>query len=204
MMERGMRKKQSDKSLKEFISRYPQLNKWATSPVARSSPREERSWRLEAESFSVESYHSLLEKSVSPIHHDKLHILFAHFSPFDDEMEAIGLPLYASLAFPNSSIDFTYDKGGIDCYKYRIVKNQVNKLSKLRTQYDMIIGRSGVFINMKARKNESLMMDLSRLKINIKTMSYSQNLRFADHYFEEEDMCPPPIVTGKHSCGLSY
>tara|TARA_Y100000592_G_scaffold93856_1_gene157685 strand:- start:1046 stop:2206 length:1161 start_codon:yes stop_codon:yes gene_type:complete len=187
-----MSKKQSDKSLEQFISNYPQLSKWSTSPFIRSGPREEKSWRLEAESFSIDLYRNLLQKNVPPIHHNKLRILFAHFSPFDDEMEGLGLPLYASLAFPNSSIDFTYDKGGTDCYKYRIVKNQVNKLKELRTQYDMIIGRSGAFINMKVRKNQSLMMDLSRLKINIKTMSYSHNLRFADHYFEEEDMCPPP------------
>jgi hypothetical protein len=187
-----MSQDQADNDLKLFISKHPQFNKWATSPFVRSGPREEKSWRLEAESFSVESYYNLLEKNVSPAHNRKPHILFAHFSPFEDEMEALGLPLYTSLAFPGASIDFTYDKGGPDCYKYRIVKNQVNKLTNLRTQYDLIIGRSGVFINMRARNNHALMMESSRLKINIKTMSYSPNLRFADHYFEEEDMCPPP------------
>ena len=176
-------------NLSAFINKYAALHHWKNSPEVRLTPRQYNQDRLGLDSFCVSDLLSGI--TAETISHHKYNLLFAHFSPLDPEMEALGLPLYASKVLPNSKIHFTYDKGGTNVFRYEIQETKISPIEALNEAYDIIIGRSAVFNTMKNRPYDSKVWEKSGCRVNIKTMSYAPNLKNADYYFEEEDMCPP-------------
>ena len=181
----------SDKDLIDLITSYPALAHWKHRDDIRMSPKQKNSFRLIDSNFSLKDLLSSLKLN-EHLYSKKYKILFAHFSPFLNELEGLGLPAYASKFLPNCLIDFTYDKGNKKASIFRIVGDKVLKLDKLEEKYDIIIARSSVLINMMKRQYDKTVLENSSYKINIKTMSYKPNYKFANYYFDEEDMCPPP------------
>ena len=172
-----------------FLDDFPFFDHWRGDPSIRSTPRESNKTRLEQDSFSVESYLEKIE--VDHVCLDKIKILFAHFSPLDYEMEALGLPCFVSKAYPNATIDLTYDKGPA-VFRFTLQGGKIIKKDKLLDEYDLIVGRSSVFKCMAGRTHDLQVLNRSKVKVNVKTMSLASNLVYADRYFDEEEMCPPP------------
>lgn len=181
--------------LERLFQDFPVLsNRWKNSPFKRKSMKEIlASTRLTEREFDIQEYSNLFnsKKIDSNL---KIKVLFAHFSPFLYEVEGLGLPVYFKKMFPNCIVDFTYDKGGSTSYAFRISNDSktVIRLNKSESSYDLIIARSSVLNNMMARKYDQECIKNSKYIVNVKTMSYSPNYQYADYYFEEEDMCPPP------------
>ena len=178
-----------DRDLGRFIDDHPSLSNWKGRDDIRSAPRDSNRNRLEGEPFSVKEY--LEQIQVKRESSDAIKILFAHFSPLDYEMEALGLPCFASKMFPNAVIDLTYDKGP-SVFRFTLQGGSVIKKDRLLDDYDLVIGRSSVFRSMAGRTHDSQVLERSKIKVNIKTMSLQSNLVYADRYFNEEEMCPPP------------
>ena len=95
--------------------------------------------------------------------------------------------------YPETTVDFTYDKGGKKGIYFRIDDNleTITRLENIEKSYDIIIARSSVLKNMMSRDYDRSVVENSKFKINIKTMSYSPNYVYADYYFDEVDMSPP-------------
>ena len=84
----------SDKDLLRFFKDYPVFSKWSEDKNLRQLPRHRHESRLK-QKFSVEEYLNKLKLSSEYKDKNVKSILFAHFSPFEYEMEALGLPCYA-------------------------------------------------------------------------------------------------------------
>jgi hypothetical protein len=181
----------SDKDLLRFFKDYPVFSKWSEDKNLRQLPRHRHESRLK-QKFSVEEYLNKLKLSSEYKDKNVKSILFAHFSPFEYEMEALGLPCYARKMIPTAKIHFTYDKGARDVYRFSLGEKSFNKIDQLDNQYDVIISRSSALKSMVYREHDSQVVENSSLRVNIKTMSLQSNMVLADSYFDEEDMCPPP------------
>lgn len=187
-----------DTSLKRLLLKHPEFVEWINNENIRSAPKQLNHHRLQAEKFeNKELFDSITLHSGA--REDKLNILFAHFSPFENELEGLGLPMYASKLLPNCNIDFTYDKGGPQSFSFTTSGGAVARTPRIRDAYDIIISRSSALSNMMNRPGDSVVVKSSDFKVNIKTMSYQPNYVHADHYFDEEDMCPPadPIYSAR-------
>ena len=178
------------KGLELFLNDFPSLHSWKSNPLVRQPSKEIYKKRLEKGSFSIKEYTKLF----TPLKIDaarNLRILFAHFSPFDYELEGLGLPIYASRLLPKCHVDLTYDKGYKSSECFNIHNNKIYKKHQLESKYDLIICRSSVLHNMMQRSYDKKCVEHSAYKVNIKTMSLKSNYVYANYYFEEEDMCPP-------------
>ena len=180
-----------NKDLYRLIQDYPVLSSWSEDKNIRGLPRARHEDRLK-QPFSVEQYLGLINTPDIDYGTGAESILFAHFSPFEYEMEALGLPCYTRKVFPSSKIHFTYDKGIKDVHRFSLGSKGFKAIKQLDSKYDLIIARSSVLRNMSLRDHDSQTLVNSPLRINIKTMSLESNMVLAHHYFEEEDMCPPP------------
>jgi glycosyltransferase involved in cell wall biosynthesis len=180
----------SNKDLNNLINSYSALKEWKNRDDIRLSPKQKNSARLAVDHFLIKDVLNSLELK-DCLANKNYKILFAHFSPFLNELEGLGLPAFASRFLPNCLIDFTYDKGNEKASVFRIIDDKILKLDQLEEKYDLIIARSSVLINMMKRQYDKTVLENSSYKINIKTMSYKPNYKFADYYFDEEDMCPP-------------
>jgi len=127
-------------------------------------------------------------------------VLFAHFSPYKYELEGWGLPLYASKCLEDSVIHMSYQKGLNRPKLFEINDLKSKKIDKFLEYYDVIIARSSVLNNMKRDNVLGKIVDNSKHVVNIKTMSHKPNYGNADHYFEEEEMCPVAGPVFKKSC----
>lgn len=183
----------SKKDLISFLKKY-KLD-WDITTI-RKTPKVKKKNRLTDDFFDQSEYSSkILNKLPHQNNILKKQILFSHFSPFLTEIEGLGLPLYFKSKFPNCTVHMTYDKGGKASIKYLIGENgKIERISNLIESYDLVIARSSSLINMMNRPADRKLLESSKFKINIKTMSYKPNLKYADVYFEEEDMCPPPDI----------
>ena len=179
-----------DEALDRLIFDYPSLQQWHENGAVRSPPKVLNKDRTES-AFEVTKLISLF-RNVKPITDRKIKILFAHFSPFEWEMEALGLPIFSSVALPNAIIDLTYDKGGAKAISFRTDGRLVYRTAAAESEYDIIIARSSVLKNMLARPHDTSCIQNSGYVVNVKTMSYSPNYQHANYYFDEEEMCPPP------------
>ena len=101
--------------------------------------------------------------------------------------------MYFKKMYPGATVDFTYDKGGRKGVYFRIDDNleTITRLENVEKSYDIIIARSSALKNMMSRDYDRTVVENSKFKINIKTMSYSPNYVYADYYFDETDMSPP-------------
>ena len=183
--------KKSEIDLNRLISDYPALCNWKNNADIRKPPKELNKSRLSFGSFDISELTNFFS-GIKQINGGSLRILFAHFSPFEWELEALGLPSYASKALPSSIIDITYDKGGKQAPCFRVAGNTVTRRQRIEESYDIVIARSSVLNNMTSRKQDRKCLENSGYIVNVKTMSYSPNYQHADYYFDEEDMCPPP------------
>jgi hypothetical protein len=181
----------SDESLQQFLKDYPVLSRWKNDVTCRMHPKIMRAQRLKEKSFSVKDYKNLISFPDQRFNCKKK-ILFAHFSPFSYELEGLGLPLYASMTLPESVIDFTYDKGDSSPPCFNIQNDLIVRKETLENEYDLIVARSSVLQNMMNRSYHGECLKNSAYKVNIKTMSLASNYVYADHYFDEDEMCPPP------------
>ena len=180
----------ADNDLLRFFTDYPVFSQWYGID-RRELPRHRHEDRLKKQ-FSVEEYLSTLKVSSEYNEKSVKSMLFAHFSPFEFEMEALGLRCYARKMLPTTKIHFTYDKGGRDVHRFSLGEKSFKKIENLDNQYDIIISRSSALKSMASREHDSQVVINSSLRVNIKTMSLESNMVLADSYFDEEDMCPPP------------
>jgi|10_taG_2_1085330.scaffolds.fasta_scaffold00447_14 hypothetical protein len=181
----------SDRDIGRLISDHHSLQHWKNHPDIRKPAKQVNSKRLLVPSFDISLLTDWLQH-INAINTDNIKILFAHFAPFDWELEALGLPAYTSKLFPNSDVDMTYDKGGKIAPCFRLSDNSVFRRQKIEDRYDLIIARSTVLNGMMNRSHDRECVKKSGYIVNIKTMSYSLNYQHADYYFDEEAMCPPP------------
>ena len=110
----------SENDLNRFLKDY-NLEKWNKKNI-RYTPKELKNERL-YNSFTDSMLLKFLRNNVNPDESVKERFLFSHFSPFLTEVEGLGLPMYTKAKYPNSFVDFTYDKGGKDSIKYNIDKS---------------------------------------------------------------------------------
>lgn len=183
----------SEVDLKNFLLKH-ELD-WSLEDI-RKTPKIKRKNRILDSSFDQTEYQNKILKKLNNQETElKKNILFSHFSPFLTEIEGIGLPLYFKTRYPNCNVHMTYDKGNKESIKYNIKKDGIfERIDSLSNSYDLVIARSSSLINMMKRKDDRLILNNSSYKINIKTMSFSPNLKYADFYFKEKDMCPPPDI----------
>ena len=181
----------TDTDLEKFLQDYPMLRGWSLDTAIRSLPRDRHKKRL-SEPHSIKEFLNILKMPDPMGAQGKPSFLFAHFSPFEYEMEALGLPSYARKKFPASTIHLTYDKGNRDVHRFAMDDNCISPIKELNSDYDLIIARSSVLKSMASRTHDASVIKNSDLKVNIKTMSLKSNMILADHYFHEEEMCPPP------------
>lgn len=181
----------TDKDLNTFLEKY-NLKKWKNDPNVRSLPKQPLLHRLSVDYFKEEEFFKEISKNCIPDFDKKFSILCAHFSPFVYEAEGLGFPMFLKNSYPNAKIHMSYDKGGPAAHNFEVLKNGIVKKTQFLEKYDLIISRSSCLANMMQRKQDKKVLEQSKYKINIKTMSYGPNYRYADYYFEEEDCCPPP------------
>lgn len=181
----------TNKDLSDFLEKY-NLKKWEGNADIRSLPKQPLLYRLESDKFKEEKFFEEINKNCIPDFDKKCSILCAHFSPFVYEFEGLGFPMFLKSTYPNAKIHMSYDKGGVNAYNFEVLSDGTIKKSQFLEKYDLIIARSSCLINMMRRKQDKKIVEQSKYKINIKTMSYKPNYKYADYYFEEEDCCPPP------------
>jgi len=178
-----MKESRANLHLANLIRKYPELCDSVNSAFLRSGPKEVNKANIEGRDLH------LVFKKLKKLDVNKK-ILFAHFSPFKYELEGLGLPLYAATVLDGCDIHLTYDKGGPESKKFKVMTDRLEKISCLYDKYDVIIARSSVLSNMMRREKDACIVKDSDYKVNIKTMSYKPNYVHADHYFEEEELCP--------------
>jgi len=182
----------SDKDLEALLAKFPELlsgSEYNSLEDLRVHPREKHQTRLTS-TLEIENLFSPFDRTFDGTAPES--ILFAHFSPFLDELEGLGLPVFAKNYFgENTTIHFTYDKT-FPSYKFNIGDKKIEPIQNLKDKYDIIIARSGVLLKMMGRPMERDIINQSLKKINIKTMSLPSNYKYADYYFEEKNMCPMP------------
>jgi len=181
-----------DIDLSRFLHDNPVLfDKWSKREDIRLHPREFNSHRTKGDFFDNSELIDLINPEAINIE-NPIKILFSHFSPYQYELGALGLPSYASKSLMGSMIDLTYDKGSKAYKRFTIDGNKVVKKAKLEEKYDIIIARSSALMNMMRRPDDRQTVENSKFVINVRTMSYKPNYQFANYYFEEEELCEPP------------
>ncbi len=133
--------------------------------------------------------HDLEFESTGYVNHQKINILFSHFSLMKYELEALEMPLYASKIFPNANVDMCYfDSRG------RIARENTHYLASVHggnitrpkskndfcENYDLMIVRSNTISRMKRQMPGVLKS--CKTKINIQTNNYAPCINIGEDY----------------------
>ena len=182
-----------DKNLRKFLQRHSELEQWQNIeiPKLREHLKVTNYNFYESSITNIETYWNLI--SVANNNKEaRLNILFAQFPPYSYEVESLGLPTYFKKYLPNCEIHTLSWKNSEKPFLYEIKEKKIVKIHNLLPKYDIIVARSSILIELMKSKEYKKILESSRKVINVKTMSYRQNYRHADFYFEESQFCPPP------------
>jgi len=181
-----------DKNLTDFIIKNNELNHWSITDInkLREPPKNYFSQYLHDEQSDITYYLDLIN---SKYHNTKLKlkILFLQFPPYLHQVEGIGFPAFTKKVLPNCDIHLLHYKNTQNPFIFKISNNKLVKIDRLDNQYDLVIARSSILLELNKDEHYKKILDSSKKIINVKTMSYKQNYKFADFYFDEEDFCPP-------------